>query len=52
MPLEYNWVGDNEDLAKLRRESRRGEWELVGDKKMDKEPGKDGRSWGEGVDIS
>uniref|UniRef100_H2LVZ5 Connector enhancer of kinase suppressor of Ras 2 n=1 Tax=Oryzias latipes TaxID=8090 RepID=H2LVZ5_ORYLA len=23
MPLEYNWVGDNEDLAKLRRESRR-----------------------------
>uniref|UniRef100_A0AAQ5ZLP2 Connector enhancer of kinase suppressor of Ras 2b n=1 Tax=Amphiprion ocellaris TaxID=80972 RepID=A0AAQ5ZLP2_AMPOC len=23
MPVEYNWVGDNEDLAKLRRESRR-----------------------------
>ncbi|XP_054899682.1 connector enhancer of kinase suppressor of ras 2-like isoform X3 [Poeciliopsis prolifica] len=23
MPVEYNWVGDDEDLAKLRRESRR-----------------------------
>uniref|UniRef100_A0A669B8C4 Connector enhancer of kinase suppressor of Ras 2 n=1 Tax=Oreochromis niloticus TaxID=8128 RepID=A0A669B8C4_ORENI len=23
MPVEYNWVGDNEDLAKLKRESRR-----------------------------
>uniref|UniRef100_A0A1A7Z368 Connector enhancer of kinase suppressor of Ras 2b n=1 Tax=Iconisemion striatum TaxID=60296 RepID=A0A1A7Z368_9TELE len=23
MPVEYNWVGDNEDLAKLTRESRR-----------------------------
>lgn len=27
MPLEYNWVGENEDLAKLKRESRRGGWE-------------------------
>lgn len=33
MPLEYNWVGDNEDLAKLKRESRRGEWEEVGERK-------------------
>lgn len=31
MPVEYNWVGDNEDLAKLKRESRRGEWEAVGE---------------------
>ncbi|XP_051257750.1 connector enhancer of kinase suppressor of ras 2-like isoform X9 [Dicentrarchus labrax] len=23
MPVDYNWVGDNEDLAKLKRESRR-----------------------------
>uniref|UniRef100_A0A3Q0SEV8 Connector enhancer of kinase suppressor of Ras 2 n=1 Tax=Amphilophus citrinellus TaxID=61819 RepID=A0A3Q0SEV8_AMPCI len=23
MPVEYNWVGDNEDLAKMKRESRR-----------------------------
>lgn len=27
MPVEYNWVGDYEDSAKLKRESRRGEWE-------------------------
>jgi hypothetical protein len=27
MPVEYNWVGDYEDPAKLKRESRRGEWE-------------------------
>lgn len=33
MPVEYNWVGDNEDLAKLKRESRRGEWEAVGERK-------------------
>lgn len=31
MPVEYNWVGDNEDLAKLKRESRRGEWEAAGE---------------------
>uniref|UniRef100_A0A8C4P178 Connector enhancer of kinase suppressor of ras 2 n=1 Tax=Dicentrarchus labrax TaxID=13489 RepID=A0A8C4P178_DICLA len=33
MPVDYNWVGDNEDLAKLKRESRRGEWEAVGERK-------------------
>ena len=33
MPVEYNWVGDNEDLAKLKRESRRGEWVAVGERK-------------------
>lgn len=27
MPVDYNWAGDNEDLGKLKRESRRGEWE-------------------------
>lgn len=32
MPVEYNWVGDNEDPAKLKRESRRGEWEAVGER--------------------
>lgn len=36
MPVEYNWVGDNEDLAKLKRESRRGEWEAVGERKRKK----------------
>lgn len=33
MPVEYNWAGDSEDLAKLKRESRRGEWEAVGERK-------------------
>lgn len=33
MPLEYNWVGDSEDLAKLKRDSRRGEWEALGERK-------------------
>lgn len=42
MPVEYNWVGDNEDLTKLTRESRRGMWEAE----------KDTGSWGEGVDSS
>lgn len=27
MPVEYNWTADGDDLAKLKRESRRGEWE-------------------------
>lgn len=27
MPVEYNWAADGDDLAKLKRESRRGEWE-------------------------
>lgn len=26
MPVEYNWAADGDDLAKLKRESRRGEW--------------------------
>lgn len=30
MPVEYNWAGDGEDLVKLKRESRRGEWEAAG----------------------
>lgn len=37
MPVEYNWVGDDEDLAKLRRESRRGEWEAVGERQKRRE---------------
>lgn len=36
MPVEYNWVGDNEDVAKLKRESRRGEWEAVGEREKKK----------------
>lgn len=40
MPVEYNWAGDSEDLAKLKRESRRGEWEAVGEGKK-KEGGRD-----------
>lgn len=36
MPVDYNWAGDNEDLGKLKRESRRGEWE-----------GQEGRTGGE-----
>lgn len=36
MPLEYNWAGDNEDLAKLKRESRRGEWERENEKEAEK----------------
>lgn len=27
MPVEYNWAADGDDLAKLKRESRRGECE-------------------------
>lgn len=27
MPVEYNWAADGDDLAKLKRESRRGEWQ-------------------------
>lgn len=30
MPVEYNWAADGEDLVKLKRESRRGEWEAEG----------------------
>lgn len=41
MPLEYNWAGDNEDLAKLKRESRRGEWEAVGERKKKRRQRKD-----------
>lgn len=40
MPVEYNWVGDNEDLAKLKRESRRGEWEAVGEKEREEKKGR------------
>lgn len=36
MPVEYNWVGDNDDLAKMKRESRRGEWEAVGEREKKK----------------
>ncbi|XP_067348480.1 connector enhancer of kinase suppressor of ras 2-like isoform X2 [Channa argus] len=38
MPVEYNWVGDNEDLAKLKRESRR-ENSLLHFASEDKTPG-------------
>nr|XP_040036329.1 connector enhancer of kinase suppressor of ras 2-like isoform X1 [Gasterosteus aculeatus aculeatus] len=40
MPVEYNWVGDNEDLAKLKRESRR-ENSLLRFASEDKSPGED-----------
>ncbi|XP_033504081.2 connector enhancer of kinase suppressor of ras 2-like isoform X5 [Epinephelus lanceolatus] len=40
MPVEYNWVGDNEDLAKLKRESRR-ENSLMRFASEDKTPGED-----------
>ncbi|XP_028451709.1 connector enhancer of kinase suppressor of ras 2 [Perca flavescens] len=40
MPVEYNWVGDNEDLAKLKRESRR-ENSLLRFASEDKTPGED-----------
>lgn len=54
MPVEYNWAGDGDDLAKLKRESRRGEWEVVGGRKREGErQGKDGKgSRGEWADIS
>lgn len=29
MPVEYSWAADGEDLVKLKRESRRGEWEAA-----------------------
>lgn len=35
MPVEYNWAGDGDDLAKLKRESRRGEWEVVRGRKRE-----------------
>uniref|UniRef100_A0A3Q3AP21 Connector enhancer of kinase suppressor of Ras 2b n=1 Tax=Kryptolebias marmoratus TaxID=37003 RepID=A0A3Q3AP21_KRYMA len=38
MPVEYNWVGDNEDLAKMMRESRR-ENSLLRFVSEDKPPG-------------
>ncbi|XP_058482768.1 connector enhancer of kinase suppressor of ras 2-like isoform X2 [Solea solea] len=40
MPVEYNWVGDNEDLAKQRRESRR-ENSLLRFASEDKRPAED-----------
>ncbi|XP_034405916.1 connector enhancer of kinase suppressor of ras 2-like isoform X1 [Cyclopterus lumpus] len=40
MPVEYNWVGDNEDLAKLKKESRR-ENSLLRFASEDKTPGED-----------
>lgn len=40
MPLEYNWVGDGEDLAKLKRESRR-ENSLLRFASEDKGPGEE-----------
>ncbi|XP_028322913.1 connector enhancer of kinase suppressor of ras 2-like isoform X4 [Gouania willdenowi] len=40
MPVEYNWVGDDEDLAKLKRESRR-ENSLLRFASEDKSPGED-----------
>uniref|UniRef100_A0A8D3AYB2 Connector enhancer of kinase suppressor of ras 2-like n=1 Tax=Scophthalmus maximus TaxID=52904 RepID=A0A8D3AYB2_SCOMX len=40
MPVEYNWVGDNEDLAKLKRESRR-ENSLLRFASEDKAPAED-----------
>lgn len=42
MPVEYNWVGDNEDLAKLKRESRRGEWEAEREREKEREAHKEG----------
>lgn len=36
MPVEYNWAADGEDLVKLKRESRRGEWEAVENKEKKK----------------
>uniref|UniRef100_A0A7N6A9L7 Connector enhancer of kinase suppressor of Ras 2b n=1 Tax=Anabas testudineus TaxID=64144 RepID=A0A7N6A9L7_ANATE len=38
MPVEYNWVGDNDDLAKMKRESRR-ENSLLRFASEDKTPG-------------
>lgn len=40
MPLDYNWVGDGEDLAKLKRESRR-ENSLLRFASEDKGPGEE-----------
>ncbi|XP_029925332.1 connector enhancer of kinase suppressor of ras 2-like isoform X2 [Myripristis murdjan] len=40
MPVEYNWVGDNEDPAKLKRESRR-ENSLLRYTSEDKTPGEE-----------
>uniref|UniRef100_UPI003AB0554A connector enhancer of kinase suppressor of ras 2-like n=1 Tax=Centroberyx gerrardi TaxID=166262 RepID=UPI003AB0554A len=40
MPVEYNWVGDNEDPAKLKRESRR-ENSLLRYASEDKTPGEE-----------
>uniref|UniRef100_A0A3B3ZEW4 Uncharacterized protein n=1 Tax=Periophthalmus magnuspinnatus TaxID=409849 RepID=A0A3B3ZEW4_9GOBI len=40
MPLDYNWVGDGEDLAKLKRESRR-ENSLLHFASEDKGPGEE-----------
>lgn len=37
MPVEYNWADDSEDLAKLKRESRRGEWEAAGEREEKRE---------------
>lgn len=36
MPVEYNWAADGEDLVKLKRESRRGEWEAEGTRRRRK----------------
>ncbi|KAM7374188.1 hypothetical protein PAMP_006862 [Pampus punctatissimus] len=40
MPIEYNWVGDNEDLAKMKRENRR-ENSLLRFASEDKAPGEE-----------
>lgn len=42
MPVEYNWTGDGEDLVKLKRESRRGEWEAAGVRRGRRKGGRQG----------
>lgn len=51
MPVEYNWAADGDDLAKLKRESRRGEWEGGGGREERKRR-EAGGSGGEWADLS
>lgn len=45
MPVEYNWAADSDDLAKLKRESRRGEWEGGREERKRREAGGSGGEW-------
>lgn len=52
MPVEYNWAADGDDLAKLKRESRRGEWEGGGGEREERKRREAGGSGGEWADLS